>query len=142
MENIDKGCIVSVAKWANYLAVLLIIADVVDRCFSFGSETDPFFFLLTFYLVGFAVLLVIAEANVRRVLIYIEFLNGRVGKGIYLILVGLLMFDVTSTCDEIIGILIFMIGVFNILVGCMKVKKSDKKDESDASSQDLDQERH
>jgi hypothetical protein len=48
---------------------------------------------MTFYLIGFAVLLVLAEIRFRRVLVYLEFLKGRLGKGFYVMLIGLLIFD-------------------------------------------------
>ena len=48
---------------------------------------------MTFYLLGFAALLFSAEVNYKKVLVYLEFLASRTGKGLYLVLIGLLIFD-------------------------------------------------
>lgn len=55
----------------------------------------------------------------RKVLFYIEFLNWRIGKGIYILFVGLLTFNTTFKSDEACGIMIFLVGLFNIIVGFM-----------------------
>ena len=125
--EIDKSCSIKVVKILNYVSALIIILDVVMRFFNFQTATDPFYFILTFYLIGFAVLLAIAEAGIKKILVYIEFLNGRMGKGLFIVFIGLLMFDEKFKSDLFIGIAVFLIGVFNIMVSCMKLKT--KEDE-------------
>ena len=122
----DKRILLTVAKVLNYLAAAIMIGDVVCRFYNFSKSTDPFFFLLTFYMIGFALLLVIAEAGIKKVLVYVEILSGRKGKGVYIIFVSLLIFDTNYKNDTVCGILIFFIGVFNILVGFMRIKKRDE----------------
>ena len=122
----DTQLLIKIAKVMNYLTALVMIADVICRFFNFAKSKDPFFFLLTFYLIGFAVLLVIAEAGIRKVLVYVEILSGRKGKGFYLLFVGLLVFDTTYTSDTVCGLIIFLVGVYNILVGFMRKKKDDE----------------
>jgi hypothetical protein len=90
---VEKRLMVKIVKVLNYISALLMLVAAILRCIAFKTSTDPFFFLLTFYLFGFAVLLVIAEIKVKRVIVYVEILNSRIGKGMYVLFVGLLLFD-------------------------------------------------
>jgi hypothetical protein len=100
-----------------------MLADVIMRLCRLGSSSsqgDPLYYLLIFYMLGFIVLIVLAELRIKKYIIYIEFLRGRGGKGIFLALVGLLIFDDVDTSDTIIGIILFLVGFFNIVVSCMR----------------------
>ena len=79
------------------------------------------------FLLFFAALLITVELRLGSALFYIEFLRSRYGKGIYLILVGVLVFDSTKTADSIIAILILLIGFFNIMVSCMRNDRESSK---------------
>ena len=86
----------------------------------FKTESDPFFFLLTFYLIGFSALLVVAELGVKRVLVYVEFMSGRAGKGFFILFVGLLIFDSVRKSDMAISIILVLVGIFNIISSCLR----------------------
>ena len=118
--DIDRPLLVSIAKGMNYTAALIMVVDLVLRFFYFGSTTDIFFYFFTFYLPLLALLLIVSEARVKRVILYIEFLNGRRGKGFFILLIGILVFDESRTCDLITGVLVFLIGLFNLIVGFIK----------------------
>jgi hypothetical protein len=120
--EIDKSCSLKVIKALNYATVLIIAANAILRFFNFDKVTDPFYFILTFYMLFFAALLLIAEIGIKRILVYIEFLNGRMGKGLYIIFIGLLMFDDKFKLDMLFGIAVFLVGIFNILLSCMTLK--------------------
>ena len=90
---VDKLVLVRVVKLLNIFAALMMIADAVLRILDFKDNSDPFFFLLTFYLFGFSLLLVLAELRIKKVIVFVEFLKSRLGKGIYTILVGVLIFN-------------------------------------------------
>lgn len=137
---VDKRFMLKVVKGLNFLSALMMIADIVLRFMAFKDETDPFFFLLTFYLFGFSSLLILAELNIRRVIVYVEFLNGRIGKGVYIVFVGLLIFDENRRADMAFAIVIVLVGFFNILVGCMRDSKYDEHDYADYEQQTLDRE--
>jgi multidrug transporter EmrE-like cation transporter len=115
-----------------------MLLDIILRFLDFKSETDPFFFLLTFYLFGFSALLILAEFNIRRVIVYVEFLNGRIGKGLYVVFVGLLLFDETRKWDMVFSIIMVLVGFFNILLGCMRDSKHDYKDTESDYQQTID----
>ena len=119
----DKRFMIKVVKVLNLLCALLMLVDIVFRFTAFKTQSDPFFFLLTFYMFGFAALLIVAELNIKRILVYVEFLNGRIGKGIYILFVGLLVFDESRKVDMAVSIVIVLVGFFNILVGCMRDAK-------------------
>jgi drug/metabolite transporter (DMT)-like permease len=135
---VDKRLMVTVVKGLNYTCAVLMLIDIVLRFMSFKSETDLFFFLLTFYLFGFSALLILAELNIRRVVVYVEFLNGRIGKGLYVVFVGLLLFDETRKWDMIFAIVMVLVGFLNILLGCMRDSKHDYKDGDSECPQTLD----
>ncbi|CDW89795.1 UNKNOWN [Stylonychia lemnae] len=116
----DKSIFVRIVRLFNLLSAALMIIDAINRFFDFQRQSDPFFFLLTFYLFGFAALLVMAEIRYKRVIAYVEFLKSRIGKGLYVILVGLLIFDENRKFDMFVGITLFLNGVFNIIVSCMR----------------------
>jgi len=72
------------------------------------------------YLIGFAILLIMAEIRYKKMLVYLEFLKGRLGKGFYVLLIGLLIFDQTNKADMALGVSLTLVGIFNIIVGCMR----------------------
>ena len=116
----DKSIFVRIVRLMNFGCAGLMVYDGITRLFDLKDNTDPFFFLLSIYLFGFATLLVLAEIRFRKVLVYIEFLKHRFGKGIYVMLVGLLLFDETRRIDMLSAICIILVGFFNLIVGCMR----------------------
>jgi hypothetical protein len=84
---------------------------------------------MTFYLLGFATLLVLAELRYKKMLIYLEFLKGRLGKGFYVMLVGLILFDESRKVDLIMGITLVLVGIFNLIVGCMRENQDEYNDD-------------
>lgn len=81
---------------------------------------DLTYYLMILYLVGFSALLGTAEYRWPSTLIYLEFLRSRLGKGLFLVLIGLLVFDDRSRYDVMIGIAMVLVGVFNVIVSCMR----------------------
>jgi hypothetical protein len=61
----DKLLFVRIAIILNYLCALALIVAVIMRFIDFGKSHDVFFYLLTFYLIAFAALLVVAELRLR-----------------------------------------------------------------------------
>ena len=107
----------------NFIAGLFMIIDAILRIVNFCTGTfkgDVFFYIMTFYLFGFAALLFASEWRSPSVLLYAEFMRGRLGKGFYLFLVGLLIFDDTRKVDMLIGILLVLSGLFNVIVSFMR----------------------
>ena len=81
---------------------------------------DGFYLAFTFYLYIFGVLLGTAEYEYIKVLKYIEFLVSNTGKGTFLIFIGILLFDDTRAVDLWASMIISLIGIFNLIVSCMK----------------------
>ena len=85
----------------NFFCCLLMLADAVLRSLVlFGvihgatqGLLDLSYYLMIAYLVGFASLLCTAEYRWPSILAYLQFLRSRLGKGLYLVLIGLLVFD-------------------------------------------------
>ncbi len=114
-----------------------MIVDAILRIVNFWSGTfkgDVFFYIMTFYLFGFAALLFASEWRAPNVLLYVEFLRGRLGKGFYLFLVGLLIFDDKRKVDMLIGILLVLSGLFNVIVSCMRRDPEEEEDIDEESS--------
>jgi len=131
----------------NFIAGLFMLVDAVLRIVNFWSGTfkgDLFFYIMTFYLFGFASLLLASEWRQPQVLLYAEFLRGRLGKGFYVFLVGLLIFDDTRKIDMLIGVLLVLCGVFNVLVSFMRkdpeeIVQKDEYDEEDYVEDETDE---
>ena len=116
-----KRLFVRVSRLMNYGCVALMLADATLRLvLGFQQWQGISFYLISVALVFFATLFLAAEIRYGRMLDYIAFLRGRAGKGIYLLLVGVLTFDDARNTDAIIGVTLFLIGIFNILVACMR----------------------
>ena len=116
----DKSIFVRIVRLMNCGCAGIMCYDGVMRMFDLKDNTDPFFFLLSIYLFGFATLLVLAEIRYKKVLAYIEFLKYRMGKGVYVMLVGLLLFDENRKTDMFSAITIVLVGFFNLIVGCLR----------------------
>ena len=118
----------------NFIAGLFMIVDAILRIVNYFSGTfkgDVFFYIMTFYLFGFAALLFASEWRSPNVLLYAEFLRGRLGKGFYLFLVGLLIFDNTRKVDLLIGVLLALCGLFNIIVSFMRRDPDEEEEEEE-----------
>ena len=104
------------------MTILGLCAAAVVRFTYFGKDdppTDPFFYLLTFYLIPFAGLLLVAQIQWQRVLKYFQFLGFLYGKGLFMIFVALLLFDTQYPVDTAISIFMTLVGLFNLLVMCL-----------------------
>ncbi len=104
-----------------------MVADAVVRVLTFfnvvkndSTSGDLFFYILTLYLVSLSGLLISAELRWPRILVYFEFLKSRIGKGFYIILVGLLVFDERRKISMSLGIALVLVGFFNVIVSCMR----------------------
>ena len=118
-----KRLFVRIARLMNFICAIFMIVDLVMRIVNLSSGTfkgDVFYYVMMIYLLGFAALLVAAEWRATKVLMYAEFLRGRMGKGFYLFLIGLMIFDDTRKVDMLVGILLVLVGIFNILVSFMR----------------------
>ena len=118
-----KRLFIRICRLMNFIAAVFMIVNAVLRVINLSTGTfkaDVFFYIMTFYLLGFSCLLVAAEWRSPKVLLYAEFLRGRLGKGLYLFLIGLLVFDDTRKPDMLIGISFVLIGLFNVIVSFMR----------------------
>jgi len=64
----------------------------------------------------FAFLIIIAEAEWRRVLKYVLFLKSQAGRGIFIMFVGLLVFEEKHANDIATSITLILIGAFNLII--------------------------
>ena len=78
-----------------------------------------FFITTLFILPGLMALFGLVEMRVRREVIgkYFNYLEKPIGKGFYLIMVGLMLTDVGAITEAIFCIIISLVGLFNIAVG-------------------------
>ena len=121
---VEKSLFVKVAKLLNFVAAGMMVLDAILRWIDFKNVKELFFLILSLYLLGFAILLVVAELRIKSVLIYIEFLKSRIGLGIYVTLIGLLVFDESRNYDIGISVVLVVIGVMNLIIGIMRDSKA------------------
>ena len=106
----------------NYMTVIGLLSASIVRFTEFGATdkpSDPFFYMLTIYLIPFALLILFAELRWQRMLKYFEFLGYQHGKGLFLIFVALLLFDTEYPVDTGVSIAITFVGIFNIIAMCI-----------------------
>lgn len=104
----------------NYIAIVaLFVAFVFRSMLAFGESDekpkDPFFYLMTLYLLPFAGLLLTAELGWHSVLKYFEFAGYMHGKGFLLIFIALLLFDPKYPIDTAISIYMTFAGLLNLV---------------------------
>jgi hypothetical protein len=115
------------------MAMLALVSNTIVRSIAIlnsnkseeGSEDDakknidPFYFLLTLYLIPFAFLMFVAEIQWRPVLKYVMFMKGQIGKGLFYVFVALLMFDTDYPMDVITSLYVTFVGIFNLILSCL-----------------------
>lgn len=120
----SSGILGTLCMGLNYIAVLVLIADFICRCVTFSKKNsdgaslapkNPFYYLLTFYLIPFAFLILAAELEWRSVIKYVMFLKSQAGKGFFYVFIGLLIFDTKYPADIIFALYMTLVGVFNIV---------------------------
>ena len=140
------SCLVWIIHGLNCMAILALCAAAIVRFTNFSSTTtstatsttsetttkstsettstsssaptDPFYYMLTFYLIPFAALLTVAELQYTRVLKYFQFLGHLHGRGLFMIFVALLLFDTKYAVDTAVSIGVMTIGLINIGMIC------------------------
>lgn len=121
-EKVDRTCLVYVTQALNALTIACLVASAIVRFTIFAKDSrpsDPFFYILTIYLVPFAALLAIAELKYLSVLKYFEFLGYNYGRGIFMIFVALLLFDTNYPVDTTVSIFMTLVGLFNVTLTCV-----------------------
>ena len=81
---------------------------------------------MTFYLLIFLIILVLAEIRNKTIRKYFNFLDGKIGRGCFIFFIGLLVFVENRPMEIIFGIIIAIIAVINCIFGWGQ--KSDGKD--------------
>ena len=119
---IDISCLARIIQIMNILSILGLIGTAIARFTKFGAgeeaPTDPFFYLLTIYLIPFSLLLLCAEMHWTIVLKYVQFLGYQYGKGLFFVFIALLLFDTDSPWDSLVSVVVSLVGFFNLLTAC------------------------
>jgi hypothetical protein len=63
----------------------MLLGSIVFRVLRFGKEKDPFFYIYTFYLLLFIVMIIIADLRIKFILKFFSFLAPWIGKGSFMI---------------------------------------------------------
>ena len=79
------------------------------------APADPFFYMMTLYLIPFAALLLTAELGWHTVLKYFEFAGYMHGKGFLLIFIALLLFNPEYPLDTAVSIYLTFTGLLNLV---------------------------
>ena len=100
----------------------MIVASVLRliRYEGRGFHVDGFYFAFSMYLILFAVILAAAELELRLIAKYVEFLVSPLGKGVFLLFIGILMFDQSKDVDSIASIVISLVGLSNLIAALVK----------------------
>ena len=135
--NID--CIKSWARAFQFIgAVLLVILALVR--FIDGALTDPPTFILTFYYLVFAVLLVVAEFQIKMVMQFFHFLYYSWGKAV----LDFFLFTITFDTDivplfQIPVAIFFLIASIMFLIIAFACKRNAPADEAKAKQNEQEE---
>ena len=124
----SKGCISFIESKCGETTMLVlnliaIAAQIVCIVFRFvyiliGTEVaKAFFYILSAYLVIFEVLFVMSIFKIKKIRHFFVFLNGYMGKGLFIIFNALLILEVKNTLEICLGTLMIIIAVIDIRVG-------------------------
>ena len=122
MKHVDKTCLIYILQGLNWITYLALTVDIVVRFVNFGSDKapkDPFYYMLTFYLIPVVALLVCAELQWQRVIKYFQFLGYLYGKGMFMIFIALLLFNADWPFDTAVSVGMTLVGLFNVVAMCM-----------------------
>lgn len=126
---IEVKCTDRVARLANLIAIGICAYGILIRIlFNFGvvggeaSGFDLFLFLHTFYFGSFVFLLGAAEYGgennyTRFALTYFNFLARRIGRGLFLIFLAMLLTMTTGSFEGLLAIIVVCIGIIDIILG-------------------------
>jgi len=101
----------------NLTAAALVVIAVVVRCLEFGKSKDPFFYVLTLYLILFDAILVATELEVERITKYLSFLKWIRGRGFYILFLACLVLNIDSAVEITFAIAMTLIGLIDICWG-------------------------
>ena len=121
----ERSILETIIKSLNYICagVMLMTSLIRFQLYYLDSSTvfmDGFYLAFTAYLGVFAALLASAEYQYVNILKYIEFLITQTGKGVFLIFVGVLLFDNRRKVDLWASITLTLVGIFNLMLSCVK----------------------
>jgi len=106
----------------------MFLVSVGFRCSRFGNKkyigyNDPFFYIYTVYVIIFVVMLFIADISrlhvkIRKILFLFTFLHQWIGRGMFIIFIGALLFDWHYIFECITSIVSIIVGISFIVYGC------------------------
>lgn len=117
-------------KLLNYLSAVMMVGIACYRIWTFQSKDgySQFYLTISVYLFLFALAVAMAETEAIVMQKYFEFLISDTGKGFFICLIGLLIFDKKNQFDLVMSATIATIGLFNMILGCCTTKVQRKKD--------------
>ena len=104
-------------KYLNYGCAIGMSTAAILRLTLYDSAAifmDGFYLAFTVYLLLFAGLLAASEFEVQVIIRYVAFLLSSTGKGLFLLFVGLLLFDQKRTPDLVVSLITSLVGIVNI----------------------------
>ena len=119
MANFDwKGkAVVIPLRVITYVMCCFYAGSIIFRVLRFLTEKDPFFFIYTVYLLLFIAMLVVADLKIRKVLDLFSFLEPWLGKGIFIILIGMVLFNWNHYFEFATSFVSLFVGVVYIIYG-------------------------
>lgn len=123
----------------NIIGYVLILGVVAFRFYrvSLSSSDSPqlfFYIVLSIYLVAFAVALFLAELKINKVRLYINFLDSKTGRGIFMVFISALILE-DAPVEIVLFLVICLIGLINVLIGCKQGSDSKEALEGKGASQ-------
>ena len=124
----EKTFFSKMIKGFNYICSVAMFTTAIYRFVTYDAakiKMDGFYLAFTVYLLVFGILLTAAEYQYIKILQYIEFLASQRGRGFFLLWIGILLFEPKKDVDLWASLTLTLVGLFNIILSCMKDKPSE-----------------
>ena len=92
------------------------------------------FFVLSIYLLGFAVKIILCELHLKYALYLFPYMKLNIGKGVFFIFVGIVMISFgfgTYIITGIMGIIMLVCGVGFLILQCIPMNEKEQKAKTD-----------
>lgn len=125
-------------KHINYLGAIVMIASSITRFVKYNAISfviDSFYSAFSVYLILFGILLFAAEWKFATMIKYFEFLVTDFGKAVFMLFIGVLLFDNQKKADLWASLTLSLFGLINLILICAGRGRKNKEN-PDASEEE------
>jgi hypothetical protein len=133
-QEINDIKLSTILKILAFLCGIALIAIGITK-FSTFAITDPVDFFLSIYYILFGVLVCFSELPFQKILFFFSFLKTFIGKAVFLLFLGTLIFDNAVWWHILVAICLWCVAICYFALGCAcKSKLKEPEDKQSAQN--------